>query len=151
MSITCLHYNLFILSLLHTCLPQYYISISILFYHVIFYFKYTIFYSYILNFCTILYLMSLTHLLLMLFSVYIFLSIAGGSLRFKNFIANDCFYVTAVHMTIKILNLVESHKNPVFVLHHAKQTTVLLLSHHQHTHTRISIIVCLVSAVRDVR
>ncbi len=53
------------------------------------------FYSYILN-ILIFYLYD--------FLYTCFLSIVGGSMRFKNVIAN-CVYVTVVDMTIKILNL----------------------------------------------
>ncbi len=86
---------------------QYYISIYIsIFYSIV---LYTIFYSYILNFCISLFLFDISCLK---FSFYLcdflstyFWSIVGESLRIKNFIANDCFYVIVVHMTVKILNL----------------------------------------------
>ncbi len=66
---------------------------------------YAIFCSHILNFCT---LHLISYVLSSPFSFVIFLiflCIVGESLRSKNFIANDCFHVVVVHMTIKILNL----------------------------------------------
>ncbi len=70
-----------------------------MFYFILF----NIFYSYILNFCTISYVLGspFTCDFLCTYS----LSIVGGSPRFKNFIASDCFYVIFVHMTIKIVSL----------------------------------------------
>ncbi len=44
-----------------------------------------------------------------IFFIQIFFTIVGASLRFKNFIANDSFYVIVVHMTIKILNFESSN------------------------------------------
>ncbi len=108
----------FILSLLHTSLSSitslfvfsflFFYFILLLYLHIILLYLfyiftlYATFYSYIWNFCTI----------CLKFSFYLcdflytyFLSIVGGSLRFKNFIANDCLYLIVVHMTIKILNL----------------------------------------------
>lgn len=40
------------------------------------------------------------------------LSIVGGSLRFKNFIANNCFTVLVGHMTNKELELKHATKVP---------------------------------------
>ncbi len=91
----------------------YYISIYIPFYIFIFYFivlyfiSYATFYSNVLNFCTILYL-KFSFYLCDFLDTYIFFSTVEASLRFKNFIASDCFYVIVVHMTIKILNLATS-------------------------------------------
>ncbi len=95
-------------SFYHYCTPAFHSIIFIFyisFYCVIFYSLYILLCPYILNFCTILYFMSCVLFLRVLcLLLYLLFERCWRSLRIQNFIANNCFTVIVVHITIKNLN-----------------------------------------------
>ncbi len=114
MYITCLHPGLtcpqpvlvtyihYYITVQPVYIPQYYMYI--LFYFILFYFIYILFYSYIFYFCTILCLCLRFSFFSILNFFYTFcMSIVGGNLKTKNFIASHCFTVIVAHMTNKKL------------------------------------------------